>query len=177
MTTLDKMLQGLANALGASLTTLTTTAKTVVGAINELKSGLTSTTNTVSGHTSTIGSGTLNTTNKTLIAAINELAAKSINLNQTTFAVDDTRTAKTLVTPTKSGTMFLFLAGSGSANYLINKNYCQINSGATDIAIIKATDEILGFVLVCKVTSGTPVTAVISRGSSSFTANVYYVIL
>ena len=76
MTTLDKMLQGLANALGASLSTLTTTAKTVVGAINELKSGLTSTTNTVSSHTSVIGSGSLDTTSQTLISAINELAAQ-----------------------------------------------------------------------------------------------------
>lgn len=73
MTTLDKMLQGLANALGASLSTLTTTAKTVVGAINELKSGLTTTNTTVSGHTSTIGSGALDTTSQTLIGAVNEL--------------------------------------------------------------------------------------------------------
>lgn len=69
MTTLDKMLQGLANALGASLSTLTTTAKTIVGALNELAAG-------VSSHSSTIGSGSLDTTSQTLISAINELTAQ-----------------------------------------------------------------------------------------------------
>ena len=73
MTTLDKMLQGLANALGASLSTLTTTAKTVVGAINELKSGLTTANTNISTNTTKIGTGSLNTTAQTIIPAINEL--------------------------------------------------------------------------------------------------------
>lgn len=73
MTTLDKMLQGLANALGASLSTLTTTAKTVVGAINELKSGLTA----VTDKASVIGSGSLDTTSQTLIGAVNELNGRT----------------------------------------------------------------------------------------------------
>lgn len=89
MTTLDKMLQGLANALGASLSTLTTTAKTIVGAINELATA-------VSSHTSTIGSGTLDTDNKTLIGAVNEIKAKA-----------DAVTAGTLL-----------LSGSASVSYI-----------------------------------------------------------
>lgn len=41
MNILSQMLEGLANAIGASLETLTTTSKTLVGAINEIKASLT----------------------------------------------------------------------------------------------------------------------------------------
>ena len=93
MTTLDKMLQGLANALGASLSTLTTTAKTIVGAINEIKG--------------VVGSGTLTTTNQTLIGAVNELKAASEvsdSIYDSGYVVTTTtHTEQTLFTPTKTG--------------------------------------------------------------------------
>lgn len=108
MTTLDKMLQGLANALGASLSTLTTTAKTVVGAINELKSGLTA----VTDKASVIGSGSLDTTNKTLIGAVNELNGSMLKGfgNRTRLTTLDTRSTYTF-TPTSDGILNCYNIG------------------------------------------------------------------
>lgn len=131
MTTLDKMLQGLANALGASLSTLTTTAKTVVGAINELKSGLTTTNTTVSGHTSTIGSGSLDTTSQTLIGAVNELKANiyTPNLNSFSGTSYSSGTTITTYTPTKN-TFILF-------------GYTTKSSGALKIMLSQAGSILL----------------------------------
>lgn len=61
--------------------TLTTTAQTLIPAVNELKSGL----STVSGKTDVIGSGSLNTTSQTLIGAVNELASKNMSIKEVSW--------------------------------------------------------------------------------------------
>ena len=141
MTTLDKMLQGLANALGASLSTLTTTAKTVVGAINELKSGLTSTNTTVSGHTSTIGSGTLDTTAKTIIPAINEINGK---LGSWGTPVRDTSTSNytatssgvmVVVATTKNANSLRLYATDNTAGYMVAAAFAYADSGSNKMSI------------------------------------------
>lgn len=128
MTTLDKMLQGLANALGASLSTLTTTAKTVVGAINELKSGLT----TLDTKTDVIGTGTLDTTNKTIIPAINELAARNADMVYTSFYGTYIPTTDTYYTvgsfTTTRRTLLMILKFDGDSNYF--EPYLKLSKNA-----------------------------------------------
>ena len=96
--------------------TLSTTAQTLIPAVNEVKSGLT----TVSGKTDVIGTGSLNTTNKTLIGAINELKAGGIStFGATTTSAPTTAGDVTIVTPSKTGTIIIIIkpAYSSSITY------------------------------------------------------------
>lgn len=91
--------------------TLSTTAQTLIPAINELKTGV--------NKTDVIGTGSLNTTSQTLIGAVNELSSKIGSLSVSSTSID----AKSgTFTATENGIVIIKQNTYGSQDYLTVKD-------------------------------------------------------